>query len=63
MTITEFSTVFARCALLLLCLIVVVTADRRLVRALGAFGAILLAASVALIFARGGAVSLPALGW
>lgn len=63
MTVTEFSTVFARCALLLLCLVIVVTAQRPIVRALGAFGAALLAVSVALILVHGGPISLPALVW
>lgn len=48
MTVVQLSTVFARAALLLLCLVIVVTAPRRSVRLLGAFGAVLLTVSLVL---------------
>jgi hypothetical protein len=53
-TVAQWSTVFARSALTILCIIVAVSAPRRSVRVLGAVGAVLLAASLTLVFFYGG---------
>jgi hypothetical protein len=48
-TVAQWSTVCARAALIALCMIIVVNSPRKIMRILGAVGAVLLAVSIPLV--------------